>query len=289
MNTEKHIIHCRARVLLAVASLLVAGGALPAADYYLQRNQTQGWHWHAVNAGTGWFPKPAGHAPLAEIDPAGIYHTNGFQARTREVNGAGETDLFEGATLVIDGGASGGAGAAAGSLAIKAAGSATAKVNHLVSASGTFVAGTGSRPQNFHIVTFEQSGATTFAATSPGRGYNLTVEKLTGAGTITFAEQEISDKSTAFNLAIQDASAYTGTIEFSGGVLSFESNLDAPGATLALKAGSTVDLNGKTLTLSALTVGDATKEPGTYAAADLQGHGVTLSGAGSIIVGASTP
>lgn len=246
-------------ILAASAALALLPALARAADYYLQRNQGQGWSWHTVSAGTGWFPAPKGYPSISAIDPDGTYHTNGFQLRTKEVNGRNEVDRFPGARLVIDGGPN-------ASLAVKAQGSAVARADNVVSAGGTFFAASGNRPQNLHIGTLEQSGNTTFAATFSGRGYNLTIDRLAGDGEIRFAERQIDDRSTRFHLNIKDASAYAGAFVFSGGKLRFDGDLDAPKASLELPAGADVDLNGKTVRVAALKIGGKPLPQGAYSA-----------------------
>lgn len=273
------------RLLASTACLLVLAPSVShAADYYLQRNQTQGWSWHTVNSGTGWFATASGGNAITEIDPTGDYLTNGFQVRTRETKGH-ETDHFPGSRLVLNG-ANGGKGADIGTLVLKSTGDALAKVDVLVAERGEILTGSGRSVQNLHVGTLALNGSVVLAANASGRGINLSVDKLTGVGTMTCAERDVSDGTTSINLAIADTDGFTGTISLQSGLLQFDRDLRAPQATLELVAGSTINLNGKTVTVSALKADGRALSAGTYTSGDLQSRGLKASGSGKITVGA---
>ncbi|MFH1500205.1 MAG: hypothetical protein ABII82_20565 [Verrucomicrobiota bacterium] len=269
---------------LAVCALLALPAVVRAADYYLQRNQSQGWSWHTVNSGTGWFATPTGGNSISEIDPTGDYQTNGFQLRTREAKGH-DTDHFPGSRLILNG-ANGGKGADVGTLVLKSMGDAVAKVDVLIAEQAAVTTGSGGAPQNLHVGTFSQTGTTTFIANAPGRGFNLAFDKLAGGGAMTFVERDAPAGTTSVNLAVADAAGFTGTIALQGGVLGFDQDLRAPKATLELASGAGINLNGKTVSVAALKVGDETLKAGDHTAADLKSRGLKASGAGKITVGA---
>lgn len=267
---------------LAVCALLALPAVVQAADYYLQRNQSQGWSWHTVNSGTGWFATPTGGNSISEIDPTGNYLTNGFQLRTRETKGR-DTDHFPGSRLILNG-AGGGKGADVGTLVLKSMGDAVAKVDVLVAEQAEITTGSGGAPQNLHVGTFSQVGTTTFIANAPGRGFNLAVDKLAGDGAMTFVERDAPAGSTSVNLAVANATGFTGTIVLQGGVLGFDQDLRAPKATLQLDSGASVNLNGKTVTVGTLKADGEAVQPGDHTAAALKARDLKVSGSGKITV-----
>ncbi|AHF90977.1 glycosyltransferase family 1 [Opitutaceae bacterium TAV5] len=266
------------RPLLLVASVLSAA-ALPstaqAADYYLQNDQSAGWGWNQLTGGTGWFTSPSGGSNATAMDPAGIYHTRGKILRS--TNNATGTDTFGGGTLILE-----------NSLFIlKTSGAGTAVINHLITQGGSFSLGnivaTG---QNLSVSTFEQTDSTRFYADgTSNRGLNLTIGTLSGEGTMTFENLTTNGSTINFSLGITDASAFTGTFSLLGGNLKFTSDLSTAGS-LSLATGSNVDLNGKSVTVSSLTVGSTTLDSGTFSAAQLATYGVTATGDGFITVAA---
>lgn len=252
------------------------------ADFYLQNNQGAGWNWNTTAAGntSAWFNAATGTGQPTSMDSVGVYHTNGKLIRTRD-SSATDTDLFLGGTLVFDG---------TGTVMVlkSSNGTAIASVGNLIvnSASSVSAGNVVAAGQNFSIGTLEQNATTTYYADgTSNRGINLSVNALSGAGTIAFENRTTNGATISFGLNVTTATAFSGTLSLISGNLKFNSNLSSSGSLL-LGSGSNVNLNGQSITVSSLTVGSSTFTSGEFTSAQLATYGITATGAGLITVSA---
>lgn len=267
----------RSLALCLVTALVGAGSAR--ADFYLQNNQNAGWNWNTTAVGntSAWFNATTGSGQPTAMDSAGTYHTNGKLIRTRDSNSATDIDLFLGNTLVFDG---------TGTVMVLKAGNGTAiaSVGNLIvnSASSVSAGNVVAAGQNFSIGTLEQNATTTYYSDGTGsRGVNLAVNTLSGAGTIAFENRSTGTFNVSLN--VSSASAFTGTFSLNSGSLKFNNSLSSAGALL-FATGSTVNLNGQSITVSSLTVGSQTFTSGSFTSTELATYGITATGAGLITV-----
>lgn len=124
---------------------------------------------------------------------------------------------------------------------------------------------------------------------SDEKNLDLTVNALTGDGTITFGadNSETEDGNSVWGLDV-DYSAFTGTIELNVGILRFNDTLSLSNATLTVQAGSQITsvVLSNSATFGGMKYGASTVPVGTYTAAQLNSEFATdrFSGTGSITV-----
>lgn len=255
---------------------------IPPSDWYLQAPQTSAQHWNTLPT---WWSQPVGGTPLAAFTRGTVadrFHTNGFELRTKNAYYPPDQSFF-GNNIVLDG------PAAKLSLALTAyygsSGMPTNTVPVLTTHAGSIVPFSGNLTQLLTVGTFNSLGTTTISnggnTSFPNCGLNLRVTKLTGSGDLILTNA-LNTPGTVGSmlLNISNATHYRGKLNLAAGTLSFPSNLTSSGP-LSLAAGTAVT-NGKTVKVARLTIGDTVIPAGTYSSDQLNGHGVTFTGTGTI-------
>ncbi len=227
------------------------------------------WYLHAHQPGTDnwntlvdWFSAASGGTNPSAINSADYFDTNGFQLRTP----TGSTSFSFGATVLSMNG---------GAIYLKYTNPGVATIPELHSSGGTVLNGnTGTLGLN--VTNFVNTGTTSFDVGSNSHGLKLAFGTLSGTGGISFS----GHTGGPILLGITDASAYTGTLTFSGtspSVITFQNAINSSGG-LVINTGNSVTLN-YALTFDALTVNGTVYTSGTYSAATLG-----FTGTGSITV-----
>ena len=226
----------RRRLSLALTALLCAPVVLSAADWYLQANHGLSQNWNTTAA---WWSQPSGGGvnPSA-INPADVYHTNGYSLRTPEVD---VPSAFAG-TLVLDG----------GSIFVKQKDTDVVSIPALLSGGGlsrtiTNVSGT-IRVLDIGEMRTTRGETTEFNTGGSTRGLDISVGDLSGDGDI-----RISGGGTV-DLEISDGEAFYGAIYVTGGTTLTITGAATIKGSLTIETGSDVVLNAS-LTVGAASVG----------------------------------
>jgi peptidoglycan/xylan/chitin deacetylase (PgdA/CDA1 family) len=254
---------------------------LPPSDWYLHANQTSAQHW---NNQPTWWSQPVGGTALAAFTRGTVadrFHTNGFELRSKNAYYPPDQSFY-GNNIVLDG------PAAKLSLTLTAyygsSGMPTNTVPVLTTYGGSINPFVSTLTQLLTVGTFNSLGTTRVLnggnISTPTGGLNLRVTKLTGPGELTLTNGPGTGTFGSLLLNITDATRYRGKLNLVAGTLSFPTNLTSSGA-LALTPGTAV-ANTKVVKVARLAIGNTILPAGTYTSDELNGRGVTFSGAGTI-------
>jgi hypothetical protein len=231
-----------------------------------------------------WWSQPVGGTALAAFTRGTVadrFHTNGFELRSKNAYYPPDQSFY-GNNIVLDG------PAAKLSLTLTAyygsSGMPTNTVPVLTTYGGSINPFVSTLTQLLTVGTFNSLGTTRVLnggnISTPTGGLNLRVTKLTGPGELTLTNGPGTGTFGSLLLNITDATRYRGKLNLVAGTLSFPTNLTSSGA-LALTPGTAV-ANTKVVKVARLAIGNTILPAGTYTSDELNGRGVTFSGAGTI-------
>lgn len=234
------------------------------APWYLHASSPLGQSWNTVG---NWWSAPTGGTAATAISSNDNYFTNGFQLRSPENY---NSEAFPGASLTING----------GSVLVKAKSTSTTTsfTNVIVSGSTGAISNGVSGVQIIRMADLSVASTFNIDTVANNRGFNMTIDRLSGAGTVAF----LGHGGGTLLLTVTNASNFTGTINLAAsnsGTLTFQNDLFT-GGSLVVNTGHSVVLN-QSITVAGLTVAGVVKAAGTYTAAQL---GAQFSGTGIVTV-----
>lgn len=274
-------------MLLLGATLMFgafAADALAIDYYWHSADNTSTW-----NTTSKWFTSPGGggaaHVGGMSSDNTYITNVSTNVLNTNFLNNTGATDTFLGGTLVLESG---------GQFNIRTNGTSSALVpNFLTTGGGVIAAASGTGVTNNLIVdSFNNQSGVTALRTSSGtnnRHLNLEIGTLTGSGGFTIDATAQTGR-TLF-LSATDATAYTGTFDFSHNtIINFDNDLVSGGSLLL--SGSAKVMLDQDVSFASVTISGTSLSDGVYSFATLDSMFDLIfeaGGSGSITVGTLIP
>lgn len=220
--TLSRVLKCRAAFLSLFCGLVVSGASLQAADYYQRFDQKfLSQNWNLVSgSGHTWSTSPAGSpSHTGEFDLSGHYFNNGFTLRT---GAEPDAAVFLGNSLTLSGGAL--------SLRRVVEKGVSTVSTLIIEQAGSRVTNDISGTTALHAEMLIVKGPLSIGPqNSASRTVLLTSGRVMGQGDIVTLRPSRAFTTT---IGFTDATAYTGSIVHTTGVLSFARSLRSSGALI---------------------------------------------------------